>query len=702
MSERRHIQECADRALNIEQMSPEKWRYITGLPNFRAYMDEYLTAKCVTDLWWFLRFGVYYRAMKHYDVVLHQEVCRWLMNWTREVNGLVEPIRCKWLIMARELCKTQILICADAWEYVRDPDACCLLRAYDEPQAYKISNGVMDLITMPEFERRFPWCRPARKRSGQYEKWMPELFLLDRSDRGKRVYSMEAFGVKGEPTGGHYKFSHYDDYEVRKNAKSDKERETMMDVWKNDNNLHQAGSRRRAAGTPWSELALVYGVLERCNSEELENHNYDVFRMPCKVQVFDHPFKGLDNPSLLGDRRTIHSGDVVFPTVEANLECCQARVTFEPPEIKDTIVETREIVWNDNNHFRVNRPFPEYLGKPISFEVGTEKPSCPIRQTLDDIDYTPEIPDVELPPIVLQHLDQPGVEVLNERNSLPEKRREEGAAVFAQQNMLQAVPSEQLILNTNDLKFVHPGDIPEGERRYYRTTDFATAKRNRRNPAQSVFLTGFLHYTGAYICHVLKKEVMSTNAKLLEWCIGPLRVMQWGYKLKATSIETASNVENTMVDLFPEVEHDPYRYFTNLKEKRPFEGGMTYVEYADKYFRDKDRVRVPRKELPRKQSKIDRIDGSGSFWERGQVHILTTCNDPDAVTDESDTCTREGDGSFDCLDCLADLLTEWPWPGKPKAPRKEEEGVNVWDAAQKRAAELNVLSGSRVNPGWSN
>lgn len=685
---------CADLVRDVESLEGGAWRRFQGHPKYVSFADEYLTAKCVTDFWWFLSFGVYHNAMKHYDPVLHQDVCRWLCRWSRVQHGMEIPVRVKWLIMARELCKTQILIAHDVWSWVQDRNQRLLVRGYIDTKAAEISSALMEIIESPRFQRRFGWVRPeTRGGSNQYVLWRPDKFRLERDEIGVRVPSMEAYGVDGEPTGGHFHMSHYDDYEVDTNANSDVLRAKMFNTWKNDNNLHMAGSRRKCAGTPWSRQAIVHGVLYRCNG--LDQHDYDVYRMPCWLPRLDRPFDGME-PVLEGDRRTLRDWGAGFPTVEANLETMQARVLFFSPEIGDTVEEVREIVWNDGNRFRCNRPFPAILGQPLRYHIPVLAPACPIRQTMDSIDWTPEQGENELPPVVSQHRTYPGVIELNNRNSLPQKRHEEGPIIFAAQNELNAVDESSLILNPDDLVIIDEAEIPAGERKYYRAVDFATAKSTA---ASTSITTAFYHASGLYIVHIAYHEKMTSNAKILELLLGARRVEESGHRLLRTSFEKTGMIEDTLGEFWRLACRDPHKYFNDLGDKQPYGGGPSYAHYAQQWFTPGQRVSVPEHWIPRKSSKIDRIKGVGPEWEAGRVHIVRTCPHLDTLYEQARSCTHDAKGSFDLLDNVADLVAEFA-PPRHVAPVKAKAVEDMFGKYNRKAAELAVLQGIGVNPGW--
>lgn len=699
----RGVRYCESLVSEMEGWSAEEFAWARRHAKFDKFLDEYLTAKCTVDFWWFLVYGVYHRGMKHYDPVMHRQAAYWLQDWTMAGRGGARvPVQVKWLIWLRESCKTQMLIAYDAWQFVRDRNARGMVRAYTDPKAQQITAGVMELLMAPSFQRRWGYVRPATKgRSAVPVKWRPEEFLLERDEQGVRVSSMIAMGMEGEGTGDHYHFGHYDDIETRTNANSDTLRPQIFDVWRNDNNLFEAGSRRFSAGTPWSRLGLVHGVLHRTNG--MEGHNYDVLKFPAVYRALERA-RTAGEPVLLPDRRTLRAPGI--GECDTDLTTCQARVRFWSEAALDTLDEIREVVWCDHDHIRVNRPFPQLLGQPIHLEVGPDKPMCPVRQTLDEVDYIAGS-DVELPPRVASHIHFPGVNELNNRSSLPQRRKDQGATVYTAQMMLEAVSAADRILNPDDLKIVRWADVPAGDRRFYRSIDCARGDDKRRNPAATAMTTGFYHATGLYITHICFHETMGSNAKLLELILGVLRVRDLGGRLRETTYETSSAIEATLKDFLPQVERDPYKYFHELadggndRDRRPFDGGPTYKEIAGRHFVSGERVLVSRRGLPRKLAKLDRIDNSATEWESGRVHVVDTCPHIDELLEQAKSCTWGASGSFDLLDTVADLILEYGPKRRMQATAAVSTGESDYDKKQRMAMERAAMTGvGGVTPGW--
>lgn len=686
-----------DLVAGVESCSPAEWRRLFASPNMVGIMNDYLTAKCVTDFWWHLRYGVYFKAWRHYDTALHGRVAAWLQDWRRERHGLVEPVSMKALIMSRELCKTQILIAWDGWKFAQDTNNRLLVRGYDQPKADEIGAAIGKLLRSKKYRERYPWVEPSsREGTSQAERWRPDKFMLERDDEDVKVPSMEAIGVKGQPIGGHFQMGHADDIEVDANANSEVEREVLFETHRNDANLFEAGSQRVLAGTPWSMLGLIYGTLYRKNGQE--DHDIDVFKQACCNPIFDRDFSG-HSPHLADDRRTLFQSAAGFPTALDNLETCQAKVTFFSTALGDTVEEIREVVWNDGDHFRVNRPFPEVLGQPVHYTVGREKPCCPVRQTLDSVDWIPEF-GWELPAVVAKHGDEPGVDgKLNARFSLPGKLRAQGSRIYALQQELKGTDTSSLVLNSGDLQVIPWSAIPEGIRRWRRSSDFASAKKTA---AATSMTTGFeIDGWGFCITHIAYEPRMGTSWKLLELLVGLKRVEGWDGRLEWTSFEKSGHIEEVIGEMLPDVCRDPHAYFERLGAKRPASGLPTYAEYADLYFTAGKAVSVPLKWLSRTQSKNDRMSKQQPVWESGKLFIVEDCPHIQTLRDMADRFTMLSEDPLDLLDNTADLLSAGRLLKTAAVAAPQAMGRDDYHGVLDRVSEgMAEAVGRGVNPGW--
>lgn len=698
MSERRTVAWAEGLVSELESLTPAQWRRVQGHASYVDFCDLYLTAKCLTDFWWHLRMGVYFNDWKHYDPVHHRKVAYWLQDWTRERHGVKELVKVKAAIHSRELCKTQLAsIAYPSWCFARDPNIRMMIVSYVDPLAYQISGALMKLLKSPAYTRRYPWVRPMlRDGSTQEYRWTPKEFFLDREQGHVRVPSCQAMGIDGTPTGSHFHLVVYDDFEVRENATSDTLRPGLFTRFSDDDNVCMAGSQRIIAGTPWDPRAFIQGILSYKNG--MEDHAIDVYRAPCCVEVFERPFTGHE-PVLLEDRCTIRQLSAGFPTAMETLATCGVTVRFFSELAGDVVEETREVVWNDATHFRVNRPFGAMLGQPVSFVVGTEKPVSPIRYTLDSVDWVPEL-GAELPPAVAAHASAPGVDTLNPRSSLPEKLKMQGSLIFNAQMRLMSTDETALVLRSSDIRVISWSDVPEGARRWRRSWDYASAKKTA---AASSGTTGFeIDGFGFVIAHISYEPQMDTTWKLLELVWGVKRVSNWGGRLELTTFEKSGHIEEVVKDLLPDVLRDPHAYFSRFGGRRPSPELPTYQELADSYFAPGERVSVPIKWIPRTQSKNDRIAKQQPVWQSGKLYILDECPHRETLYDQADRFTLATEDPFDLLDNLADLLAEGRLlktlspPAKSRYTGEDEYGAGLKEA---RLAMLQQ-SGAGLAPGW--
>jgi hypothetical protein len=658
----------------IEGFSGAEWGCFARHAKFERFMGEYLSAKCVCDFWHHIRFGVYFHTMRHLWEPLHGNggIAGWLQDWTVERHGAREPVNTKVLIAAREHVKTQLAIAWACWEFARDPNQRLLVRAYVAPKAYEILGAVKELMETAMYRRRYPWVQPKRKANGQAELWRSDRFMLERTDPGVRVPSAEAYGVDGVATGSHFHLGHYDDFETEQNAWSPPAKEAMRNKWLDDESLFMAGSKRLFCGTPWCRDGVVHPIMER--KEPFEDHPYDVLRQPWFEKVFGAPIVGSE-PVLEGDRVTVRDGTQAFPTVEADLVLCEARLRFFSAAANEVVEESREIVANGGTWFRANRPWPELLGQPLGYVVGNKKPVAPNRFTVDSVDW---VPPVELEGKVLA------------RSSIEKKRRSMGSLKFSAQYELDPADEANLILNPGHLKRISWDDVPAGERLWYRACDFATAKKRG---ASTAFVTGFWMASGLYLAHGRHQQNMSTMDKLLELLVGVLRVRDWGGELRCTMLE-AAQIEDTVGSLLGEAERDPYGFFMACQGGRYAAGAERFAETGP--------VRVLRRTLSRGGllTKPLRISQQQYAWEAGQIYVLDSFRIWDVLDDQAKAFRLDGEESFDLLDALADLVREGR---KPSVKREEKPAANQYREHVRRAQLRHSLSVAQghAHTGWS-
>lgn len=657
---------------DIESFTPAQKAKWDAHPKHDKFIVEYIRAKCLTDLWWHMKYGCYFGKMMHYHEPLHgpNGVSGWLMKWHREEHGQQLPIRVKFLIAARELCKTQQVLAYDSWELARDVNQRLLIRAFIEPKASEILVGLREILDSDDYQYMYPWVRAKKKKnSKQNELWSATQLMLARENTGIRSPSVEARGVGSDPTGGHFELGHYDDFEVRENANSETLMEQTLNAWRGDDNLFTAGARRVVCCTPWGKDGIVNSVLRRRNT--FKDHTYDVFEQPATVKAFEESFTGHE-PVLLDDRVTFRCSPGIFPQSDTALQFCQAKITLFSPEIKDTIIEVREVEWNDSMHFRVNRPIPALFGQPISFYIGNEKPAAPNRHTNDAVDW---IPDLKLKRTTIP------------RKSLPQARRDQGSFMYGAQMGLNCIDSESLVYNSADIKIVKRCDLPEGDRRYFRACDFASSKKTA---ASTAINTSFFHEQGLFIEHMFYESRAKPAEILLELFMGVMRVRGWGYEIEETFYEKAS-IESTLADFLPQAQAKPLEFFTGL--------GGNYAAVAKATFPEGQEMWFPKRSLGRGGliSKGIRISAPQPFVEAGRLHIVEDCPNLEAILEEYDAFSLSSKLTFDILDTIADIISE----GRPPVIKKEpEKGPGRYAELNREALQRVPLMAMAQGTGW--
>lgn len=673
---------------DFESLSSDGWRRLRAHKLSQRFLQEYLAAKCVTDFWCFIQYGVYTTTMKHFYEPLHGRngLAGYLQDWTRldEATGVRKNVNVKFVVWAREHVKTQTTIAWDCWQYARDPNNTLLLRAYTKPKAIQILGGVRELLESDQYRRNFPWVKPKCKRGTTKPfLWQNDQFMLERDDHGKRVPSAEAVGMGVDPTGGHFSLCHYDDFEVKENAESEVLLRELHDTWKNDSNLRLAGNKTVVCGTTWSRKGIIFSVVKRAG--DYQNHEFDYSYQPVYVRVFPHPFAG-EAATVLDDRLTVRVDGGNFPTAEANLNLCQATLNFFSPAVNDTVDEVREVVWNDGTHFRVNRPFAEMLGQPLTWKVGGEKPAAPNRFTMDSQDIHP--PEGE-------------TEILA-RHSIPKKRLEQGSLVYAAQMDLDPSDPANMVLNPEflQIKTVTPESgvpiwsyLPDGPKRWYRTCDWAS---DLEGTASTAIMEGFRHEQGLFITHITHERKMNDTDKLLELFLGNRRVERMNGRFEWTSFEKAA-IENTLGGFLRQAEIDPYTFFSQF--------GGKYLAIADKEFGDKKSVQVPRKILPRPSnlSKNARISQQQPMLESRQIHVIVgpgfvSVKTLEALREEMRYFRLDGGDSYDLLDVMHDLVSFTNPPAKESETRRATNQFEELNRAARLRNSIAVVGASMVWP----
>lgn len=598
--------------------------------------DQALTDLCVVDFWTFVKYGIYFEALVHYYERLHSRLSGFLVDWVDEGG---DPVLLKFLVTAREHCKTQLGMAWVVWELVRNQELRFLMRSHKDPAIFAILAGIKDILLSPCFRYRFPWVKPAMKGNREV-KWSESSILIERKLSGVRTNTIEAFGVNSDATGHHFERGLYDDWETEASANSDDLCEELFSKFALDNNLMVGGGRRLVIGTPYNKNAFIMSAVD--GKGVFADQTYSLFLQPCTDEIYPGGFSGQE-PILLEDRLTFRCGDAGFPTEMGNLEGCQARVLFFSPVVKDTTEEIREVVWNDTRSFRVNRKIPALLGQPLTWEIGGERPAAPNRFTLDAID---EI-DADTETI--------------DRKSLVRTRNEQGSFTFSCQMKLNPVDPESLVFNPADIQEIDEADLPDGDVRNFRACDFATAKKT---DASTAIVTGFHHASGVYLTHIAYGNRMTGMDILLELFLGALREQEKGRPIETTFFERAS-IENTLAEFLRQAERGPYEFFKAR-------GGI-YATAAEKFLVGMQSFYISKRELSRGgyMSKNLRIKAVQPLIEAGKLFIVKGIRHIDKFWEEIESFTLTSNGTFDILDCMRDLAIEGRMPVSAQAPLKK-------------------------------
>jgi len=679
----RIAEECVHGIEN--EMDARGWKRLRSHKARREVCDQWLTCKCLVDFRTFLRYGVYFGQMKHYDPVLHMGprgakhyqssgYAEFLEQWDVTRHGSREPVYTKFAVMNRENCKTQGAMAWVVWLLARNPNERVMLRSHTDPKVHEIMRGIRDLLLQERFQRRFPWVRPAM--DGKRRKlWTEDAIMLDRDIEGVRTSTIEAYGMKADPTGGHYSRRVYDDWETEQSANSDELRPKLFETFQLDNNLATAGCTTLVLGTPYARGAFIDSAVRRVGP--FEKQQYDLFYQPATIKVFAEPFTGQE-PILNDDRVTLRCLGADFPEHPETLEHCQARVMLYSKAAKDTVTEIREVVWNDREHFRVNRPIVNELGQPLSFRVLPYKPAAPQRFTLDSVDW---VPDRKLQGKVIA------------RASLEAKKREQGSYIYSCQQDLNPVDPAAQLYNDSMIQWVEPDGLP-GEplmRRWFQTVDLAGKKKS---DCYTSILLGYHFWSpdGSGVCVTnLTWGDLSVNEAIFHVYLGAIRCQRvYHAELEWTSFEAAAR-EEVLRDNLATAEKDPYAYFEMT--------GGKLAQLARQEFEPGQHMYLRKKHLSRGTvSKGLRFLSIQPLVERGELYAVRGIAHEDRLREEFNTATRESNEGFDVMDTLADLVREGRPPlGKRSKPKVEQEGV--YSRVQREAIMTNTLR-SVARGGW--
>ena len=668
----------------MEGLKQEAFDRLAKRKKFMSFMDEYFTAKCMTDFWVYLYHFLYFNARGHYWRPYHKRLCRILQTWRVDCGrGVPEQANTIFLVTARYLCKTQTSIAWLIWEFIRDQNKRAFIRSYKQPKASQILSPIKQIITSPRHQIRFPWLRPMMARAPRKPiRWSDSELLFDREDK-VRTPSIETCGMTTDPTGSHYHLGLGDDLEVSENASSDKEQPILFQTFEDDVNLFAAGSRRLIVGTPWWPDALIDSALFR--KGRLADKNYGLFAQPVYTTHPWQPFDGIEC-TVMTDRVTVRCPQsVLFPSGGPDMAGCQAKLSFYSQALTDTVVEVREIVHNDDHSFRVNRPFPVMLGQPISWYVGNNIPVAPNRHTMDSEDWEPGN-NVPLPHTVAEAWTDKRMEIA--RKSLPRAAMEQGSFVFATQNLLDARNQASMYLNPNLLE---PFDeYPDGEKAWFRAADLASSKKT---VASTSIMTGFWDEDGhIWIDHLFHKNQANVPEILLELLLGQLRVRKLGHEIYFTTFEKAM-LEHQVLQELHRAEKDPYAYFKELGRT-----DTRYITAAESFFQNIGNVYVPIKAPNRlgDESKHQRIMSIQPPLQQRRIHYKRDMEHADVLkTEIGSFCPDRKALSYDTLDNLADIVREGFRPGRTQ---KEEPTDTLYDRLQLKARK--AYNNHNIGDGW--
>lgn len=621
-------------------MTSDGWRRMESHPKFVPFASEYLSALCLTDFWYFLKYCAYYRGIQHYYEPLHGPygLSGFLQDWSMDDGaGGKTPCTLKMLAISRGHCKTQqASIAYSAWRLARNPGERHMIRSHKDASACDILAGVKNILLSDTFARMFPWCRPALTGSRK-TCWSRSAILLHRV-QNLRTNSVHAFGFNSDATGDHFDYGVYDDWETDESAHSEELRAQLFERFDLDENLMEGGPRL-GIGTPYHREGWIQSAIERKNG--FQNKRYGLFVRRDVYKAFDECFAG-DECELLDDRETFVCRGAGFPTELFDLKTCQAAVSFFSPVVRDTVTELREVVWNDGEHFRVNRPIPRPLGQPVSWKIGNEKPTAPNRCTLDSVNEHPEETDGII------------------RRSLPELRKTMGTRIYSAQMQLNPIDSASLVFNPENIVEVDEADVPRDDISNYRAWDLASSKKTK---ASTAAVTAVHHHSGVYIVNIYYGNRWSSPDILLELFLGKLREESLDRPIQCDFFENA-RIEETIGDFIRKAELAPYDFFVAMGGKFRIAAEKFLKEYRSGLF-------VHRREIKRPgyQSKTMRIQTIQPVVDSGKLHIVKGIDNSDVFWRQVETFSLDSNDSFDVLDCVRDVVVE----GSARAVNMDEK-----------------------------
>lgn len=662
----------ANGVLALYQQCPAaEWHRIrvrdTGLFNQLAF--RFMQAKCVADFRNFLWFGAYMHARKHYRGRLFDRMATFLQESSHKI---------RFMVVAREHRKTQMLMAYKVWRLVQDQNRTVLIRAFQKkPNAQDIARGMQEIMESDRFKHLFPWVQPELK-SGTRSKemWSKEGMLLKRSDVGKRVPSVAVHGFESDPTGGHFTDQLCDDLAVQDSEKENI-RPQLYEKFKNDDNLMLAGAQRDIAGTIWAYRGFM--DCARLHKGQFEDMDYDLFFEPAEVQVLPAPLTG-DTALLCEDRLHLKLKHLSseLPSDNGGVAYCQAKITFESENAGDTTVVAREIEVNSANEIRLNRPIETIHGdKVVAWQIGNYRPAAPSLFTMDTVDL--------MAPLEMQDHQV-------NRASLPAKRKSQGSHVYAAQMLLNPRASDECLFDSQRLRWIARGDfddiVKHTKGTWFRKCDLSSAKRTGSFTAMTL---GYVCDRGVFVRRMFW-GLPKTHIILLELFRGYtwLRT-EYDAFVRHVQFEKA-HIENTVRENLDAAMKDPYAYFMLYKDCESF--AKAFLSQGRPIF-------IPLHEVSRGEAgKVDRINHHLSpLLEQERLYVVEDIEHTDRLTEEMDGCTLESEVGIDLLETVGDLCAEFRLPEIKKETDRPRGAEDVsFDEIQFDALRRNrrfALTGTR-------
>lgn len=621
---------------------------------------EIYQSRTLTDFWYYLWEGPYKPERRQHWPELHGPggIATFLQDWGH--------IKTKVLVVNRSNCKTQESSLWMTWLLGRDQNERILVRSHKDEKAHEISGLVQNIILGKWVTQYWPWLKPAMD-GKRRKKWAIGQWTVQRTI-DVRTASLEACGLKSDVAGGHFTYRDYDDYSTQESDNSVVIREDLFETYKNDDNLGTGGCKTLITGTPYHKDGFINCAIKRKN-EPFCTMDYELFHSPCYVPVFSHVYSGA-NAVLLDDRKTFRIDELELPE---GMKWCQVKLRFFDAALKDYVEEIREVDWNDANHCRVNREIPEKLGQPEAWSIGNVRPNAPNRFTMDciDLEPLPENADTEIV-----------------RESLVQKRRNQGAYVFSCQQELDPRDPENALFSEHHIVWLNADELPkEGKRHWFRAQDYASAKKTK---CRTVIMDGFHHENGGiYVTHMRLGNLTPLDI-MLELFLGELRLRGMGAEYRTTFFEEAAR-EEMLGDQLRIAEKDPHKYFKMA--------GGRYAKMADEHFLNCGSLYIHKTRVPRSPgaTKGQRDAALQPYLEQRRVHVLRGIEGEDELREELNTFTIDSTEGFDTIDSLRDLVV-LGYPPRESRPADER----TYDFQKSQAVALRRLNrGTRRHcAGW--